>query len=578
MDRARCRWVQAENRMSLDDSEMRRHFDFVVVGGGTAGCVLAARLSEDGRHSVCLVEAGGTARSLFSSIPGAIVLAQRSPSLNWGFKTAPQTHLNGRQIPVPRGRGLGGSALINGMVYFRGHPTDFDAWAAAGATGWSYGEVLPYFCRSERNENFAESVLHGRQGPMSVRTVRHPNPLNHAFLEALARQGVPASEDLNGWDSEGAALRQVAIRGGTRVTSATAFLRPALSRRNLTVLCDARATRLLFEARRAVGVEVRLAHGAVRRLHANREVILAAGAIQSPQLLLLSGVGDQRQLSDMGIAVRHHLPAVGRNLHDHLACPVYMEMKDSSSYGISWRSMPRNLLNIAQYLLFRNGPLADNIFESAAFMRSSPALARPDLQLVFQPAKRPPPWFPFPMGHGFASSPVGLYPRSRGQLSLASPDPLAPPTIDPNLLSDPEDLVPLLRGIRLIRKLFADPAFARFRARESLPGVAAQDDAALSEYVRAHSYTVHHPVSTCRMGSDDAAVVDPSLRVKGIGGLRIADASVFPSIIGGNTNAAVVMVAEKAADLVLGRAPPSAADVPSRAVPQASAPQEIQTG
>jgi choline dehydrogenase len=555
---------------------LEQGFDFVVVGGGTAGCLLAARLSEERAQRVCLIEAGGSGRSLFVNVPATLVIAQRNPALNWGFQTVPQAHLNGRRIPIPRGRGLGGCALINGMVYFRGHPRDFDDWAREGAQGWSYREVLPYFRRSEHNENFGDSVYHGRRGPMTVRQVTRPNPLNAAFFAALGELGVPARSDLNGADSEGMALRQLTIRGGTRVTTANALLRPAMSRPNLTVLTGAQATRVLMEGKRATGVEARTNEGMLQ-IRARREVVLSAGAIQSPQLLMLSGIGDGEHLTSLGIEVRHHLPGVGRNLHDHLASPVHMSMKHPASYGISWRAMPRNLLNILEYVLLRSGPLANNIFESAAFLRSVPGLDRPDLQLVFQPARRPPPSFPFPIGHGCAISPVGLYPRSRGRLMLASADPLAPPLIDPNLLSEPQDIEPLIRGIRLIRRIFASPAFARYGVRETAPGEGVQSDAEIADYIRAEGYTVHHPVSTCRMGRDPLAVVDPQLRVLGIEGLRVADASVFPSIIGGNTNAAVAMVAEKAADMILGRAPLAPADLDEPAPPMRPASQETHT-
>jgi len=533
---------------------LEQGFDFVVVGGGTAGCVLAARLSEDPGVRVCLIEAGGSGKSLFVDIPGTLVLAQRSAALNWRFQTVPQPRLNGRRIGIPRGRGLGGSALINGMVYFRGHPRDYDAWSSAGAAGWSYREVLPYFCRSEHNENFGASKFHGRGGPMNVRNVTHPNPLNSAFFDALAGLGVRPRADLNGEDSEGMGLRQLSIRGGKRETTARALLYPALGRPNLTVLTGMQATRVILNGRRVQAVQARSAQGTVV-VRTRREVVLAAGAIQSPQLLMLSGIGDGEHLASLGIEVRHHLPGVGRNLHDHLASPVHMSMDHPASYGISARAMPRNLANLAQYLLLRSGPLANNIFESAAFVKSVPGLEKPDVQLVFQPARRPAPSFPFPLGHGFAISPVGLYPRSRGRLTLASADPCAAPLIDPNLLAEPDDVQPLIRGMRLVRRIFASPAFAPYRARETAPGEAAQSDADLVAYIRAEAYTVHHPVSTCRMGTDALAVVDPQLRVAGVEGLRVADASVFPSIIGGNTNAAVVMIAEKAADMILGRSP-----------------------
>jgi choline dehydrogenase len=555
-------------------ADISQGFDYIVVGGGTAGCTLAARLSEDSTRTVCLVEAGGSGRSIWVNVPGAIVLAQRSAEFNWRFQTAPQAQLDNRRIGVPRGRGLGGSALINGMVYFRGNPRDYDTWAAAGAPGWSYREVLPYFRRTEHNVNFGPDEYHGQGGAMHVRSVTQPNELNFAFFDALESLGYKARADLNGPDSEGMGLRQLSIRGGTRETTASALLRPVLHRPNLTVLTHTQVTRLVMQGRRAVAIEARTPSGAMV-VKAHREIILSAGAIQTPQLLLLSGIGAGAQLAAMNIAVNHDLPGVGRNLHDHLASPVHMSMQHPASYGISPRAMPRNLWNIAQYLFSRSGPLANNIFESAAFVKSRPDLDRPDLQLVFQPAKRPRPSFPYPLGHGFAISPVGLYPRSRGSVSLASPDPFTPPVIDPNLLSVPEDLAPLLHGMRLARQIFASSAFARYRAQETAPGVDVSSDTELEAYVRAQAYTVHHPVSTCRMGSDRDAVVDPQLRVAGVDGLRVADASVFPSIIGGNTNAAIVMIAEKASDMILGRPPlpPATLAAPAAHGPPASAPR-----
>ena len=526
-------------------------FDFVVVGAGTAGCVLAARLSEDPRNTVCLLEAGGEDRHPFIHVPATVAAAIARPSLNWCFMTVPQPALDNRRIPLPRGRVVGGSGSINGMVYFRGQPPDFDDWAAMGNPGWGYRDVLPYFVRSENNDSYADSPWHGRSGPIRVSHIPRPNPMIAAFLEAMRSLGFKRCADFNGPDPEGYGLRQGTIRNGRRDSTSVAYLRPARARSNLDVRTESLATRILFENGRAVGVQVERA-GQLQRLQARREVVVCAGAVQSPQILLLSGIGDGEGLRTLGIEARQHLPGVGANYHDHVAAGILMEMSNSESYGISLRAAPRGAWNLLEYALFRRGPFASNVFEANAFVRSAPDRHRPDLQIVFQPARRNPGTFPFPLGHGFALSVVHLYPRSRGRVSLASPDPHVPPAVDPNLLADPEDLPPTLRGLELSRRIIAAPAFARYRAVEVQPGPAEQGDAALAGYVRRTAYTVHHPVGSCRMGTDADAVVDAALCVHGVAGLRVVDASVFPRILGGNTNAAVVMVAEKAADMILG--------------------------
>lgn len=542
-------------------------FDFVIVGGGTAGAALAARLSEERGATVCLLEAGGTDIHPAIHIPGAVAAAIASKRLNWRFSTEPQPAMDNRRIPVPRGRVIGGSGAINGMVYFRGHPRDYDDWERAGAAGWNYRNVLPYFTRSEHNEDFPASVFHGKDGPVNIRAARRPNPLNHSFMDALAGLQMHHNPDFNGPDSEGYGLRQTMVRAGRRESTARSMLRPAMRRPNLTVLTRARAARILLEGRRAIGVA--LVDG--REVRARREVILTAGAIQSPQLLLLSGIGPGAHLRAVGIEVAHDLPGVGGNLHDHVASPVHMETAVADSYGLSWKALPRGLWNLIEYAAARTGPLAANVFESVAFLKTDPAADRPDVQLVFQPARRLTTRLPLPIGHGYGLSPVALYPKSRGRLSLASSDPLAAPRIDPNLLSEPDDIMPLIRGVKLARSIFATAPFVRYRAHEALPGEAVQGDAAIAAHIRAHGYVVHHSCGTCRMGDDPSAVVDPALRVRGMEGLRVADASVFPSIIGGNTNAPTLMVAERAADLILGRPLLPAAVLPNDAAPKQAA-------
>lgn len=524
-------------------------FDYVIVGAGTAGCVLAGRLAEESTARICVLEAGASDRTPLISTPALVAAAIATPRLNWRFETVPQPQLKGRRIPQPRGKVVGGSGSINGMVYSRGNPRDYDDWAAAGASGWNYASVLPYFTRSENNEERPASVYHGRGGPLNVRTPARPNRLNSAFIAATQSLGFPLAADLTGPDSEGVGLRQGMIRGGKRETTARAFLRPALRRGNVALYSESLAQKIIVESGRAVGVVYERA-GQRHEVRATREVILSAGSLQSPQLLLLSGIGAVAELQAVGIAPVHELQGVGRNLHDHLACPVLMRSPDSTSYGISARALPRGVFNVLEYLLLRSGPLASNVFESVAFLKTKPALDRPDVQFVFQPAARPRPRFPLPIGHGYAVSPVSLYPKSRGRVSLAGPDAHAAPLIDPALLAVDEDIQPLLRAIRLSRRILAAPHFSRYQATEVAPGERVQSDAEIADFIRSTAYTVHHQVGTCRMGTGAGAVVDPQLRAHGLLGLRVVDASVIPSIVGGNTNAVVVMIAERAADLI----------------------------
>jgi len=469
-----------------------RAFDYVIVGAGTAGCVLANRLSEDQSNRVCLIEAGPKDSHPFIHVPALVAAAMVRPSIVWGYWSAPQRNLNGRKVPIPRGRVLGGTSSINGMVYIRGNPRDYDDWAAAGNRGWSYQEVLPYFVRSENNEAFNGSPYHGKGGPMNVLSIKRPNALNAAFWEAMQSLQYRRNDDFNGPDTEGYGPRQGTIKEGRRESGVTAFLKPAMNRPNLTVLTKALVTRVVLENRRATGVEIQL-DGETRRIGARREVTLSGGSIGSPQILLLSGIGDGAALQALGIPVQHHLPGVGANYHDHVASAVLMVTSNSTSYGISLKALPRGAWNVFEYLLMRKGPFASNVFESHAFVKTTSGLDRPDTQIVFQPARRNQSTFPLPLGHGFNISVVLLYPKSRGRIALSSPDPRAMPIIDPSILSMPEDFEPLVRGLKLARRILATPAFSPYKATEFLPGPKVQSDEAFKEYLVATSATVLHP-------------------------------------------------------------------------------------
>ena len=527
-------------------------FDYVIVGAGTAGCVLAERLSEDRAIRVCLIEAGSRDTHPFIHVPALVGAAINTKSIGWGYSTTAQPHLAGRVIPMPRGRVLGGCSSINGMVYFRGHAKDFDEWAEAGNPGWSFAELLPYFRRSENNENWPESAYHGAGGPMNVKDIEKRNPLVARFLESAYSLGFSRCDDFNGADPEGFGPRQATIRAGRRVSSATAFLRPASARPNLTIITHALARRVLISEGRASGVEIER-DGTVQTFRARREVVLSAGAIGTPALLMRSGIGDGAALQALGIGVEHHNPQVGAELADHIAASVQMHCNDTTSYGISLRAMPRGAWNLCEYLVSRAGPLASNVFEGVGFARSEPELDRPDLHIVFQPARRNQSTFPLPLGHGFAINVALTRPRSKGSVTLASADCRAAPLIDPNYLGAEADMGPLLKGIGIARKILASAPFVPYQAREFLPGPDVRDEEELRNYVRRYSSTVHHPVGTCKMGNPGGAVVDSQLRVHGIAAIRIAD---------------VVMVAEKAADLILGRNAPMAERFLSQPEPQ----------
>jgi choline dehydrogenase-like flavoprotein len=543
-------------------AEAQDSFDFVIVGAGTAGCVLANRLSADPSNRVCLIEAGPPDKDWKIRIPAAVAGAIADKRFGWGYVSTPQAGAAGRPIFIPRGRVVGGSGSINGMVYFRGHPRDFDDWSKDhGARGWSYAEVLPYFKRSENNEAWPDSPYHGVGGEMNVIDIPRVNPLIDVFLKATDQFQFRRNPDFNAADPEGFGPRQATIRRGLRVSTASAFLDPARRRPNLTVISDATAARVLIEERRATGVEIDV-DGRRRRIGCRREVVLCGGAYGSPQVLLLSGVGDSAELKALGIEPVHHLPAVGRNLGDHPAAATARRTRDPRSYGLSVRAFPRDVWNILEYLVARRGPMASFLLEAHGFMKSRPDIERPDLQLVFIPAHRNASGFPIPFGHGFGMISINVRPRSRGSVRLATPDPRAAPLIDPNFFSDPEDIQVVCRGLQLARRLMDSDAFRPLKAWEILPGPEIADEPGWLDHIRKTCVTVHHPSGTCAMGSAPDTVTDPELRVRGIERLRVADASVFPAPIAGNSNAGVVMVAEKAADLILGNPAPPAEELP----------------
>ena len=538
-------------RNELNSTPFDEDYDYIVVGAGTAGCVLAARLSEKPDHRVCVIEAGGSERHPYITIPAGVGAAIMSPKFGWGLWSEPQPALKGRKVPLPRGKVIGGSGSINGMAYYRGPARDFDDWAAMGNPGWSYEDLLPYFLRSEHNPEFADSPYHATGGPMGVSYPPTRNRLCDAFNASMASLGYRELEDFNIPDPDGYGYRQGTIWNGERVSTASAYLRPAMQRPNLEVMTKTLTRRVLLDGRRAVGVEVQR-EGGIRQLRARREVVLCAGSYHSPHILMHSGIGDGALLQSRGIEARHELPAVGRNLQDHPSTFVALDMADSTSYGLSWKALPRDIAQIFQYLLVRRGPLASNLFETNAYIRTTPGADRPDMQLVFQPARRNLKPFPVPLNHGFAIATVCLYPKSKGTVTPAGPDPLALPVIDLGLGGEPEDIAFLVRGLKLIRQVVAHASFAPYNARERTPGPAIASDDELDNYVRETLTTVHHPGSSCRMGpAGPDNVVDPELRVHGIEALRVADASIYPRIVGANTNASVVAIAEKASDLIL---------------------------
>ena len=531
---------------------MNTSFDYVIVGGGSAGCVLASRLSEDPKVSVCLLEVGGPDKSLLIHMPAGVVAMVPTKINNWAFETVPQAGLNGRRGYQPRGKTLGGSSSINAMLYVRGHRRDYDHWARLGNPGWSYDEVLPYFRKAEHNETW-RNEFHGQGGPLNVTELRSPSSLNQRFLQAAQNQGLPLNADYNGAEQFGAFMYQVTHKNGERCSAAKGYLTPHLSRPNLKVMTQVLTEKVLLEQGRAIGVKARV-DGTVQEIRARREVILSAGAFGSPQLLQLSGIGPGAWLQQHGIATQVDLPGVGENLQDHIDYVfTYRTRSDTDTLGVSLSGGLRVVRGVSQWKRERQGLMTTSVAESGAFVRSRPDVEVPDLQLVFVQGIVDDHARKLHLGHGFSCHVDVLRPRSRGSVRIASPDPAAAPLIDPAFLADEEDLELLMIGADLQRRILDDPAFDDVRG-QPLYALDQNDRDALEQDIRNRADTQYHPVGSCRMGPDPMAVVDAQLRVHGVQGLRVVDASIMPTLIGGNTNAPTIMIAEKAADLIRGTA------------------------
>ena len=528
---------------------MAQEFDYVVIGGGSAGCVLASRLSEDPSVQVVLLEAGAADTSVLIHCPAGLALMAKQKGLNWGFETVPQPGLGGRRGYQPRGKVLGGSSSINAMIYLRGQQADYDGWATEGNPGWSFDEVLPYFKRAEHNTRGADA-WHGTGGPLQVQDLSQPNRCSALFVDAARQAGHALNPDFNGATQEGVGPYQVTHRNGERCSAAKAYLTPALGRSNLTVITGAQASRIVFEGRRAAGVEYQQG-GITQRVMARAEVLLAAGALQSPQLLMLSGVGPAARLNALGIPVLHHLPGVGANLHDHVDVVQVMDApRVTELFGLSFTGLRNAVAGMLQWRKHRSGMLTTNFAEAGGFIRSSLQQTAPDLQLHFVIGKLVNHGRTTVFGHGYSCHVCLLNPESRGSVTLASADPMAAPLIDPAFFAAAADLDRMVAGVKLMRQILKQPALTGLGGRELASSAGAQTDEQIAAFIRQYADTIYHPVGTCRMGPGPGDVVDARLQVHGLQGLRVVDASIMPRITSGNTNAPTIMIAEKASDLI----------------------------
>jgi choline dehydrogenase len=524
-------------------------FDYVIVGAGSAGCVLANRLSADGKNSVLLLEAGPKDTNLWIHVPLGYGKLFKAKSVNWMYQTEPEPGLNGRTVFQPRGKVLGGSSSINGLLYVRGQREDYDRWRQHGNTGWGYDDILPYFKKAENQQRGADD-FHGAGGPLPVSDLIHTDPLSAAFIAAAAETGLPLNPDFNGRMQEGAGFFQTTTRRGRRASTAVAYLRPAKGRNNLRVETSALAQRILFEGRRAVAVEYRRA-GVLRTARARKELLISGGAYNSPQLLQLSGVGPAELLRQHGIDVVLDAPGVGHDLQDHMQVRVVTRCTKRITLNDIVNHPVRRILAGARYAAFRKGPLTIAAGTSGAFFKTNPRLATPDIQIHFLPFSTDKMGEKLHSFSGFSASVCQLRPESRGSLRIKSPDPMVPPEIRINYLATEVDRTANVEGLKILRKILQAPALAPYVMEEVDPGAKVSTDEELLGFCRQRGSTVYHPTSTCRMGSDPLAVVDARLRLRGIDGLRVVDASVMPDLVSGNTNAAVIMIAEKASEMIL---------------------------